>query len=427
MSDVLVSDDPLYEALYDVRNEAKSMGNLIEGDPYPAIAALREQGPVHEGGLRERLGLPPHFRHVIAEGRRAYSVLGWEACEAAFRNPACFSSAIVHHPNPGNEKTMGILEMDGAEHRAYRRTLQPIFIRPQAYGWWRQRFIDDILGTLIDRLRGRDRAELNLDLCARLPVHTITRAMGLTGDEALTFRDAFHKSGGLRSIPPEVQREAAETVRRMLNELILNRHADPQDDLITRLITSELRLPDGTVRTLDAAEALHTARLVMIAGGGTTWRQLGIALWALLTHPEALEAVKADRKLLEPAVDEATRWNTTAPLFCRLVTQDTEFYGVRIPEGAVLDISIGSANRDPARWGDPDAFDIFRQPRPHLGFGIGEHRCLGIDVAKSEMVAAMGALLDAFPNLRLDPEAPPPFVTGGLEQRGMSALPVLLQ
>jgi cytochrome P450 len=92
----------------------------------------------------------------------------------------------------------------------------------------------------------------------------------------------------------------------------------------------------------------------------------------------------------------------------------------------VVDICLGAANRDPSRWDRADAFDLHRVAQPHLGFGIGVHQCLGRNVAASEIGAAINALLDAFPNFRLDPDAPPPCLTGGLEQRGMSALPVRL-
>ena len=427
MNDVLTTDDPLYTELYDVRREAEVMGNLVEIDPYPPIAALRERAPVHKGFLRQLLGLPEYYRHVMAAGREGFSALSFEACEAAFRDHVRFSSRISHHPNESDEQTMGVLEMDGPIHRSYRRALQPMFLKPQAFGWWRTRWIDEIVANVVERLHGRDRAELNLDVCARIPVHTITRAIGLEGNDALTFRDAFVKSGGLGRFPPEVQKAAAETVDRMLRELIARRRAEPGDDVVSRLIATEVRLPDGSERPLNDREVVINCRLIMIAGGGTSWRQLGITLWALLTHPDQYEAVKADRSLVANAIEESTRWNPTAPVFSRLVAEDTEFHGVPMPAGAVLEICLGAANRDPARWDNPDAYDLHRPIQPNLAFGIGQHRCLGINVAHAELTAAMNALFDAFPNMRLDPDQPAPFLTGGLEQRGISALQVLLR
>lgn len=427
VNDVLLADDPLYKELYDVRREAEAMGNLVERDMSGEIAALQAQAPVHRGKLRELLGLPDHNRHYLSAGRQHYAVLSYEACDAAFRQPKLFSSRIVHHPNEHNELSMGILEMDGSMHRAYRRTIQPKFIMPEALGWWRQRKVDDIVGRLIERMRDWDRAELNLDFCARIPVYTITTAIGMEGDDALVFRDAFVKSGGIANRPIEEMREASATVQRMLLDLIAARRAEPGDDLISFLLAARLRMKDEEPRPLTDREIMNTARLVMVAGGGTSWRQMGIALWALLSHRDQLEEVKADRTLMDQAIEESLRWNPTAPLFYRMIEQDTEFFGVPMKAGEVLELGLGAANRDPGRWERADEYDLHRPAMTNLAFGLGTHRCLGMNVARVEIGVGINALLDAFPNLRLDPNEPAPFLTGGLEQRGISGLPVLLR
>ena len=104
-----------------------------------------------------------------------------------------------------------------------------------------------------------------------------------------------------------------------------------------------------------------------------------------------------------------------------------QFYGHDIPEGSVLELCLGPANRDPARWDNADAFDMHREKLTNMALGLGTHRCLGMNVARVEIETGINALLDAFPNLRLDPDAPAPFITGGLEQQGTSGLPVLLR
>ena len=107
--------------------------------------------------------------------------------------------------------------------------------------------------------------------------------------------------------------------------------------------------------------------------------------------------------------------------------QDVELEGVPVPAGARVDVCLGAANRDPAVYENPDVYDIRRErDRSHLGFGMGPHRCLGLEVAKQEMVVAIENLLDRFPQLALDTRAPAPQLLGGLEQRGMSAVPVTL-
>ena len=212
----------------------------------------------------------------------------------------------------------------------------------------------------------------------------------------------------------------------MLLDLVERRRAVPQDDVITRLIDAQLALPGEPVRPLSDREVMLNARLIMIAGGGTSWRQMGIALLGLLSNPDQFADVRADRALLPVAIEESARWCANSGLFCRLVTEDTTLGGLALPKGSVVELWLNAANRDPARWDSPELFNLRRPVQNHLGFGIGQHRCLGLNVARQEMVVGIGALMDAFPDLRLDPDVVVPFITGGLEQRGVSGLRVLL-
>jgi cytochrome P450 len=426
MADVLIADDPLYEELYDVRREAIEIGNLVEEDMNPALGALRDRAPVLKGYLRDLLSLPVHHRHAAAKGREGYTCFTFLACEKAFRDSEHLSMRILRTPSEGGERRLAFLEMDDPEHRRHRAAMQPMFIKPRTLTWWRQRWINDIVDSLIDALKRVDRAELNIQLCARVPVHTITRAVGMDGNESLGFRHALMKTTA-HSITPAERSAASQTVERMLLNLIAKRRAEPADDIISGLLDARLQLPDGSKRPLTDREIMVDCRLVMLAGGGTSWRQFGITLWALLTHLGQLEAVRSDRSLVDAAIEESVRWNATDPVFSRLVMRDFEFAGLVVPEGSVLDICLGAANRDPARWENPDAYDLHRPAKGHLGFGIGTHLCMGQDVARSEISVGLNALLDAFPNLRLDPDAPAPYLTGGLEQRGISGLPVLLR
>jgi cytochrome P450 len=151
---------------------------------------------------------------------------------------------------------------------------------------------------------------------------------------------------------------------------------------------------------------------------------MGITLTALLQRPEVLAAVREDRTLLRGAIEESLRWNATDPMFSRWVTRDVDFHGAHLPEGSVLHLCIGAANRDPARWERPDDYDIFRPLKPSFAFGGGPHVCIGMHVARAEMSVGIGALLDRLPNLRLDPEAEPPRLIG-MYERGATEIPVV--
>ena len=429
MTDVLTADDPLYEELYDVRREAEAIGNLVDVESImPRVHALRANGPVQKGRMRELLNLPGHERHVNAAGRPHWTVLGYEQCEAAFRDPKNFSNTVQGHPNEAGEQTMGILEMDPPQHRAFRRTIQPKFLMPEAMGWWRNRTIDNIIDRLISRISLGDRADLNLDYCARIPVYTITTAIGLDGDEALTFRHAYlNSTSSSRNITPADRARNGQIVETTLIGLIESRRQEPRDDLISFLLKTQLQVTGEQPRPLTDREIMTHAKLVMVAGGGTSWRQMGITLFALLTHLDQFDDIKADRALIADAIEEGLRWYPTAPYFYRMVMTDTEFYGHQLPAGSVLELGLGPANRDPSRWERPDVFDLHRPKLTNMAFGLGTHRCLGMNVARVEIEAGINALLDAFPNIRLDPDAPKPFMTGGLEQQGVSGLPVLLR
>ncbi len=413
------------QELYDVRNEAASMGNAAAFDINERLNALRERGPVLKGALRDLLGMEARSPYEVQ--RDTYTALSFRACERALRENETFTS-FAYNEMPG-VRGMGtiILNKIGDDHRRFRATAQPMFIKPKAMTWWRPNWIDATVAALLDRIEGGERADLNLDLCAPLPLQVVTRAVGLRGDDALTFRQHLLKSLGNHRAAPEDQRHSQAEVLRMLREVITARRAAPGEDVISGLIAADFETETGAVRKLADDEVLGFCRHLLLAGGGTTWRQLGITIHAMLSHPGVWQACRRERPRIADAVEEAARWNITGPVFPRLVLEETELEGVRIPAGSRMDVCLGAGNRDPSRWDNPDDFDIFRPRQTHLGFGYGPHLCLGQHVARQTMIVAIDGLMERFPDIRLDPDAPAPELTGGLEQRGMSAIPVLLR
>jgi cytochrome P450 len=391
-------------------------------DLYPKFHELRESGPVHPGVVHELIGYTgtAFFQGLPESDRPHWSVFSFAECNAIFRNDAVFRSSPPDVSREDAATTVGggvgrligasMIAMNGPEHRRNRALVQPSFV-PASAKWWIENWIRQTVHDLIDGFESAGRADLNLDFCAAIPMLTITGSFGLSIDQALDVRATLEGLGG-------------PTLTDYLAPIIDVRRDHPTDDLLSVLCQAELQDPETGTHRLSDEEILAFANLLLLAGSGTTWKQMGITLLALLSTPGAMDAVREDRTLLRNAVEESLRWNVTDPMFSRWTAEDTTIAGVDIPAGAVVHACVGSANRDPLRWQEPDAFDIRRELKPSLCFASGPHVCLGQHVARAEMLTSIGALIDRLPNLRLDPEAEPPGIIG-LYERGPTHVPVL--
>lgn len=417
--------DPRYDEIFDLIAYAKALGvDLIE-NPHPMMEAARAKGPVQPGTLAEVLGVADDgIGKLFLVDRPHFTALGFDAVDTVLRDNELYSSAIYYEFYPFKQLGKSILHLGGAEHRHYRGVVQSLFTRRNVIDWWQTRWIEQMVDELLGTLETLGRADLNQEFCARLPMHTITRAFGLPSEDALDFRCNLLLGLDARISPAE-RAGADDIVNGVLRKAVLARRGVPGDDIISRLLAAEFVDEDGTSRVLSEAEIADFCKVIVLAGGGTTWRQLGITLVCLLSDPKQFEAVKQDRRLIDAAINEALRWQNSTPLLYRLTTQDAVLGGVRIPAGSVVEYSTAAANRDPARWTDPDRYDLFRAPQRHLAFAAGPHTCLGMFVALAEMRIAINALIDRLPDLRFDPAFEAPRVTGTLGMRGASHLNVL--
>jgi cytochrome P450 len=305
-----------------------------------------------------------------------------------------------------------------------RNVAKPYFKPSFTDGWWTDHWIRQAVDELFDRVTAKDHADLNLELCALLPMSVITIGFGLPRAEAVSFRKALHDVLTARKDPARAV-EAHHEIEQLLRGLMEARRAAPKDDLVSRMVHADYEVEGGGTRKLTNDEVMRYCMLIIHAGGGTTWRQLGTTIKALLDHPDQLEALRKDRSLLRPTIQESARWRPTDLIFSRWVEHDTELEGVPIKADSVVQVSIGTANRDPAHWTDPDSFDIHRPLKRNFAFGGGIHACLGQHLSRQEMEVALTALLDRLPNLRWDPDKPRSRHAGGsLIGRGPDALHV---
>lgn len=422
----LMSDNPRYKEMFDVNTQSANTGVDMDRDYTDDMNLLRDKAGVQHGSLRHLLNLPePAYSD---EFRDAYTFFSYRACEIGFRENLIFSSEGYNES--AGVRTVGktILSMIGKPHKRLRSAAQPLFKRPKVLNWWNKRWIEETVDALLDRLLDEEATDLNFELCARLPMATVTRAIGLEGENVIEFRYQLDRATfGAAKLKPEEAAESRAWVDQTLRDLIAENTRNPGDNLIAGLIKAEIVDEDaGTKRPLTEDEIFGYAKLAIFAGGGTTWRQLGITIDALMNHYNFWEDCLKDRSLVDRAVEESLRWRATDPVFPRLCVQDTEVEGVMVPAGVRVHLCLGAANHDPRVFKNPEAYDIYRDQVHNMGFGFGPHRCLGMDVARQEMVVAINGLLDRFPKMRLDPSKPKPEYRG-VDHRGMTAVTVKLK
>ena len=412
-----------YEEMFDIEKEAERSGAGVVDDPYPVWAELLAEGPVQRGPIGELMGLPLGIGNLHLPGFQYVSIFGFAAVSQAFTRPDDFGTGF--HQDLGIAFSQSILAMEGTTHRRYRSVVQERFQPAVVRSWWRDK-IAALVEELVAEFEGSQRVDLNSRFFAQLPLRTVTAGFGMSPGEGQEFRHNVW-IGISATATPEEKAAALGRSDEILERVIAARRQEPQDDVISHLATAELEDEDGSMRPFTVQEIVDFCRLIVFAGGGTTWKQLGITLFALLNDREQLEAVKSDRSLVPQAVLESARWYPNDPLFFRKALRDTTLEGVEIPKGTVLHLCLGAANRDPARWEDPEHYDVFRPVQRSVAFGAGPHSCLGQHVARQEMEAALNALLDRFPELCWDPDQPPPRLSGSLISRGPGPLPVLLK
>jgi cytochrome P450 len=372
------------------------------------LRAAREQH-------RVMIGNP--FAEVSAAqvGDLGVTVLGYEECQTVLTHPDTFSSSI-YDQIMGPVMGVTLLELEGAEHRASRALVSPSF-RTALLERWRAELVEVVVHELIDRFAPRGRAELAREFTFAFPVQVIARIMGLPRHDYPRFQ---RLSIELLNVVYDWDRglAASAELKAYLAEILAERRRHPQDDLISTLAESEI---DGARLTDD--EIFAFLLLILPAGVETTYRASGNLLVALLTEPALLAQLRTDRGMLRGAFEEALRWEPPITTVVRRAARDCELGGVAIPAGATVSVSVAAANRDPARYPDPDRFDSTRKNIAHLTFGGGPHLCLGMHLARMEGTVAINALLDRLPDLRLDPSAPAPHVVG-VAFRSPAALPV---
>ena len=346
-------------------------------NPYPSYAAMREQGPVWQ--QPDDLCFVSHYDAVVE----------------VLRDPDRFSSRAMQLP--GMKGDSALIGMDPPTHSEQRNIVNRGFT-PRRIALLEPRIrkrVDELFGAF----EARGEVELIRELATPLAVTVIAELLGLDPTRHADFKRWTDQTivgatgGGVSE--EQVERSLAE-MHAYLGEVIDARRAEPADDLISALVHAG---EDEGV--LDAAQVLGFAQLLVAAGSETTTNWIGNAIVALLEHPETLAAMRDDPARVPAVLEETLRWDSPVQLVMRFVTRDLELAGVEIARGQRLMVLLGSANRDPAAFSQPDAFDIGRSARGHVGFGLGNHFCLGASLARLEARVALETVLERMPGLTL--------------------------
>jgi cytochrome P450 len=378
-------------------------------DPYPFFAAKRRAGAVFHGSVVDYSKTPESLRPTDS-----YAAMSYSAVSTALRDSGVFSSKLY-------DFTIGIfmgptiLAMDGAAHRAHRNLVAAAF-RPQSLLRWEPAIVRPICDALIDEFAPRGRADLIREFTFEFPTRVIARLLGLPEADLPFFRRAAAAIISYADQVPRALAAAAQLKEYFLGQ-IEQRRSTPTEDIIGDLVAAEI---DGAKLSEEAIYSF--LRLLLPAGLETTYRSSGNLLYLLLRHPDQFRAVREDHQLIPQAIEEGLRYETPLTMVQRYVTEDTELAGTAIPRGAVLDLCLGSANRDENRWARPEEFDIFRTRVPHISFTAGAHTCLGLHLARMETRVAIECLLTRLADITLLPQGDPHIF--GQPFRSPNTLPV---
>jgi cytochrome P450 len=262
--------------------------------------------------------------------------------------------------------------------------------------------IEQLVDELLDEVEAKGEMNVIRDFAYPLPVNVICDMLGVPTEDRGQFYTSSEKSGRLIDPTPLTDEELEEAnsghlqLAGYFQGLINKRRAEPKDDLLSVLAQAN---EDGEILSDD--ELIANTILLFGAGHETTVNLIGNGLLALLSNPDQFEALKADPSLINGAVEEMLRYDSSVQLTSRTALEDAEINGALIAKGETVITLLGAANRDPEQFDRPDEFDVTRKAVRPTSFGGGIHHCLGAPLARMEGQIAFTKLLERFPNMRL--------------------------
>jgi pimeloyl-[acyl-carrier protein] synthase len=382
----------------------------IYRNPYPTYAKLRLRDPVHWNFLSRSW--------IISRHRDIDAIL---RDHARFSNDSRYRQGVNQAQAVSlNPSGPSILFLDPPDHTRLRALVQQAFT-PRALAALAPR-IRQIAAHLLDHIPDPTAFEAMEALARPLPMLVMAELLGVPTRDLARFQTWSRQRA--RVIEPlmtareqQLATQAAYELDAYFLHLIEQRRVEPQDDLLTALVAAE-----AAGDQLSHDELLVMLRLLLVAGNETTTNLIGNGLLALLRHPDQLQVLRSDRRLIAGAVEELLRYDSPVQVVARTALQDVELGGRAIRKGQGIVLLLGSANRDPEVFAQPDQLDINRHGASLLAFGRGIHHCLGAPLARLEARIAFETLLERFTQIRLLTVNPP--FRDNVVLRGLEALPI---
>jgi cytochrome P450 len=390
-------------------------------DPYPTYRALREHAPVRR--LPDGSYFLTRYDDLVEVYRDAKT---WSSDKTIQFKPAFGDSPLYEH------HTTSLVFNDPPVHTRVRKLLAPAFT-PRALNALRPR-IEALVDRLLDAAAERGSIDLIADFAAAIPVQLIGDMLGIPQDERGPLRNwSLRILGALEPVLSREQFEAGVNAvtefKNYLTDLVTRRTREGTGDsaeiLSTLIAATDLQAgQEAGGDRLSELELLHNCIFLLNAGHETTTNLIGNSVDLLIRHPGATRELAARPGLIETAVEEFLRMESSNQLGNRRATAETTVGGVALSPGTYVHLCIGAANRDPAQFPDPDRLDLARQPNRHLAFGFGIHTCAGNSLARMEAQVAIGKLVARFASI----ERAGDFVRGGRARfRGFLRYPIALR
>lgn len=385
-------------------------------DPYRVYRALRTHEPIKrmpDGSL-----FLTRYRDV----------------QAVYRDPKTFSSdkKVEFAPKYGatplfEHHTTSLVFNDPPLHTRVRKLIAGALTARAIAGM--EDGLVHLVDGLLDDAAARGEIDLIGDFAAAIPVEVIGNLLDVPHDERAPLRDwSLAILGALEpSLTPAQHERGNRAVTEFvayLKDLVARRRAapgDPQHDVLTRLIQGEQG--EGGEQ-LSEVELLQNCIFILNAGHETTTNLIGNGLVTLSVWTDERDALLREPGLIDSAVEECLRFESSNQLGNRMTMRDTEIAGVPVAAGTPVTLCIGAANRDPEQFADPERFDIRRAPNRHLAFGFGIHQCAGLSLARLEARIAMGRFVRRFPSYRISGE---PTRGARVRFRGFAAVPCAVE